>query len=420
LKLNSIKNPARFSLSRTFLGLVILLGGVTNPGAALDFGLVIGQTPEISNEIGDIDVSYTPVLTPWFSAVRDDTLKFYLSAKFTMEYRGEAWKEPPVIPELGRSEITWHPVPVIFAALGRRHYQDPSGFISSGLFDGLSGSLSFRGSRFSAGVWYTGLLYKDTADIVMTARDREYYDKPLSPDLGEPETYFASRRVLTSLDWEYPGISSRSSLFLGLLAQFDVNRQTEWLHTQYFSARYEYTPLDGLLLEAAGAAGLGETSGLDPRMSFALSLGGGWSLPTSWEDQLSLKGVYSSPDLNESLGPLLPVNSISRGRVFTPVLSGLAFMRAAYTLRPLAVLSAEAEFSYFMRTDTTVFKDPLASLKGDAYLLGGEVYASILWGPLPDLALTLGAGAFFPQLGNTYAPETEIRWKAALGLILSL
>jgi hypothetical protein len=49
-----------------------------------------------------------------------------------------------------------------------------------------------------------------------------------------------------------------------------------------------------------------------------------------------------------------------------------------------------------------------------------EWYGTVLWAPLPDLALTLGGGAFFPGLGNAFRDDAAIRWRAALGLILSL
>jgi hypothetical protein len=108
--------------------------------------------------------------------------------------------------------------------------------------------------------------------------------------------------------------------------------------------------------------------------------------------------------------------------VFSPALGGLSTLRGAYTLRPLSALSLTAEFSYFIRTDTKTFRDSRDpdKLEADGYFLGGECYAAVAWTPLPDLALTLGGGAFFPGLGDAFTESAAIRWQAALALILSI
>jgi hypothetical protein len=113
---------------------------------------------------------------------------------------------------------------------------------------------------------------------------------------------------------------------------------------------------------------------------------------------------------------------VLRGRVFSPALTGLSILRFAYTLRPRPVFSLSGEVSYFIRTDTVTYEDNRDSekLKAEGYFLGGEFYAAIMWTPLPDLALTFGGGAFFPGLGDAFTGEAGIRWKAALGLVLSL
>jgi hypothetical protein len=48
-----------------------------------------------------------------------------------------------------------------------------------------------------------------------------------------------------------------------------------------------------------------------------------------------------------------------------------------------------------------------------------EVYGAVLWNPLPDTAVTLGGGVFFPGAGDAFTADADIRWKAAAGLILS-
>jgi hypothetical protein len=135
---------------------------------------------------------------------------------------------------------------------------------------------------------------------------------------------------------------------------------------------------------------------------------------------LSLRFLYSSPAANDRLGAFVPLNYLPQGRVFEPGIGGLSAIRGAYALRPFPLLALELEASYFIRTDTQFFADQEPDkLQGDGACLGGEVYGTAAWTPLPDLALSFGGGAFFPGLGDAFDGETEIRWKTVLGLILS-
>jgi hypothetical protein len=398
---------------------------------ALDFGLALSQELKISNEASGLGQSgnagkgvffYAPVVSPWLSAPLGKGFSLYLSGRvgfdYTADFEGNsAWRDPAALPELDRTELTWLASPSFYFRLGRQRFQDPSGLIAAGLFDGLSAGFSAAGSRFSLGAWYTGFLYKDTADIVMTGRDQEKYRKPYALD---EEGYFASRRAMASFEWEKPGLGARSSLALGVVGQFDLNGEDDWLHSQYLSVRYGLRFSGGLELQADAALGIGE----DPEWTvfFAGGLGLNWVLPGALDDRLSLRGLYSSPSQNERLRSFVPVSSVPRGQVFSPALTGISISRGAYTLRPRPALSLTGEASYFIRTDTVSFQDNREpeKLKGEGYFLGGECYGTALWTPLPDLALTFGGGAFFPGLGNAFEENAGIRWKAALGIILSL
>jgi hypothetical protein len=409
--------------------LLLLLLAAASAGA-LDFGVAISQEAKVSNEVSsgaDLLLSYTPVARPWVSAPLGKAFNLYLSGSVGFAYAADfeeqdAWREPLALPELGRTELVWAAAPSLYLRLGRQRLQDATGLVAAGLFDGVAAGFSAAGSRFSAGVWYTGLLYNKTADIVMTLRDRSDYAKPF--DLGWHEGYFASRRALVSFEWEKPDISPRSALALGLLGQFDLNGGEDRLHTQYLYARFISRFASSLEFQADAVfgAGLEFQAGEDPDWGvfFAGGLGLAW---TPHADQrLSLRGLYSTPSLDAGLRPFAPVSSVAQGQVFSPSLAGLSAFRAAYTLRPLSALSLTGEASYFIRSDTVSFADSREpdNLQEEGYFLGLEAYASAVWTPLPDLALTLGGGAFFPGLGDAFTEKTAIRWKAALGLILSL
>jgi hypothetical protein len=393
------------------------------PAAALDFGLVVSQEARASNESADAAFSYVPVASPWVSGPLGPAFSLYLSGSVGFDYAADsdgasAWREPAALPELGRAELTWTASPSLYVSLGRRRFQDPAGLIAAGLFDGLSAGFSARGSRFTAGAWHTGLLYKGTAEIVMTGRDQAAYQKPYALDGGDG--YFASRRALVSFEWEKPDLAPRSSLALGVLAQFDLNGdEDDRLDTQYLSARLGFRLAPSLELQADGVFGAGEAPAWG--VFFAGGLGLAWTPAGALDQRLSFRGLYSTPSQGERLRPFAPVSSVSQGRVFSPSLGGLSTLRGAYTLRPLRALSLTGELSCFIRTDTETFQDNREpdKLKGEGYFLGAEGYAMAVWTPLPDLALTFGGGAFFPGLGNAFTESAAVRWKAALALMLS-
>jgi hypothetical protein len=410
------KTPVKSALLCVFLCAALSAG-------ALDFGLVLNQELKLSNEIGDGAFFYTPRISPWVSGPLGGQFYLYLSGRLGFEYAnsfGEdsAWRDPPILPELDRSEFTWFVSPALSLTLGRQRLRDPAGLVVSGLFDGLRAGFSAGGGRFSAGAWYTGLLHKDTAKILISSRDRAEQNKPWDLD----GTYFASRRMLVSFDWENPGLSPRSSLALGFLGQFDLNEGNGGFHSQYLSALYGLRFSGGSTLEGSAVLGIGEPEDGEPGVFFAGALEGSWALPGAPEDRLSLRGLYASPGKNDRLISFVPVNSLPQGQVFSPALGGISLLKTAYTVRPRSALALTAEGAYFIRTDTVSFRDggEPDKLKGDGYFLGGELYGTARWSPLPDLALTLGAGAFFPFLGNAFDRGADLRWKMALGLILSL
>jgi hypothetical protein len=208
---------ARRGPIRHFFALVFLCSAF--PGSAFDFGLVIQQSPEFTNAGGNRsgELNYTGSYSPWFSSLLGKTAELYLSAKLSTVYEGGAWtpETMPLLPEAGRFEVSWRPAASVYLEAGRIRFQDPSGFIAAGNFDGFNGSVVLGKSRLSAGAFYTGLLFKETAGILMTPEDIQTYTGA--------DSYFASRRALFSTGAEFPVLTPRSSLAVNALFQFDLN-----------------------------------------------------------------------------------------------------------------------------------------------------------------------------------------------------
>jgi hypothetical protein len=383
--------------------------------SAADFGLAINTSGDYTSDTGGAEFGFSGTLTPWFSAALGEKAGLYMSGNVSFRYEHEEW-ETPIRAELERTELDFHPAPAVYVNLGRQQYRDSGGMILSGLFDGIHSSFSLGRARLSVGAFYTGFLYKERAEILMTAEDR---DKRLIPvDYGNMETYFASRRVVVPLGLEFPDLASRVSLGLTLLAQIDVNNAPA-LHSQYAELRFGIDAADPLRFTLTGTGSLAESEGVEePRAGFAAAFVMDWDMPGALTDMLSAELRWGSGAVNERIGPFIPVSGIAQGTVFTPTLPGLMNARAGYTARIGNILSLSPEAVFFWRTDTETFKDTELDSASQDRFLGTEVYGSLVLAFRSALRMVAGGGVFFPS--GVFVETAGIRWKINAGIILSL
>jgi hypothetical protein len=384
---------------------------------AADFGVVLGTEGEYTGAMSPEGFSVAAYASPWISAALNETINFHASGKLIYGY-AEA-KDPPgnLFFELERTELNWHPASLLYIALGRQRFRDTLGMTVSGLFDGAAGSVNFGVGRVSLGAFYTGLLYKETAKIIMTPNDLQNYQKSFA--LDDLAAYFASRRVLLALTGEFPALTPRTALTVQGLAQFDVNDTPDTLHTQYLEIRFTAEPLEPLHLEA-GVLGELLQGGDEVRGSAAASAGVDWEVPGALSDLLSAKFLWTGGKTGDTGSSFVPVGGVGSGRIFDPGLGALMSAGLSYQALVLAGFSAEAGGAYFIRTDLGTLEDADLDEESDSRLLGGELFGSLIWAPDPALRLNLGGGAFFPGWGGAFRPDTPARWKANLGLIVSL
>ena len=133
--------------------------------------------------------------------------------------------------------------------------------------------------------------------------------------------------------------------------------------------------------------------------ALAAEMGISWLAPTQ---QLSLMGRYSS-------AAFLPLNTITQGNILEPMLSGLYLISLDYTARLHRSLSLGLESVYFIQSYV---------YDSEGRFWGAEVFGSFFWNPFSDLSINLGAGAFFPSLGNA-VPNTDVLWRIRLNVIIS-
>jgi hypothetical protein len=413
------------------------------PLFSVDFGLAVSQIGEYTNIAGDGEdeyANYTGSYIPWITSELGKAAMLYLSAKVGMKYETGEWevREPleadeidafplekaHVLTELGRFEFSWRPAASIYLEAGRIRFQDPLGIVAAGLFDGLTGSFVVGKARINAGAYYTGFLYKGTAKILMNSRDTENYVLPVH--YGELwDTYFASRRVLVSASGEFPDLTPHTTLTVNALGQFDLNPEAlsgeSMLHTQYFSVLYTASPLRTLTLIGGGVLGTAQSE-TDGRLHFAATLGVEWEVPGALQDMIQGEVLWTSgtgAGGAAAFTAFMPVNSITRGQVYTPKLSGIMTARGQYSTRLSRSFAVSMEGTYFIRTDEDTPIEAEDSPLSER-LLGGELFGSLIYAPASDFMITLGGGAFFPSWGNVFEKDTPIRWKLMAGLVFSL
>jgi len=291
-------------------------------------------------------------LFPWLSLPLGN-VDFYLSAGVSANYEDKM----VLVPELHRLQLSFKSsamLPLDFR-LGRIFWQDPSGFTAQGYFDGLDVFHDLGSIRLGAALFYTGLLYKDTARINMSPKDPVNYSKVFDwGDFGN--TYFAPRRLLTCLYGDFPGFlpPGRGNIYAGFLAQFDLSDAEEAFHSQYFLLRYaiDYKRFD---LSAAGAMEFENTETRGFKAAFAYTLEGG--MQTGFiSDRLSLGLRWASGE-GENTAAFFPLIRQSQGMALRPIFSGIMTVRANYQARILPTLAGYFGGRYLIRTDSKSFYD---------------------------------------------------------------
>jgi len=392
---------------------------------AYDFGLLTNQHVGISNSAGDDNAfEYSAGILPRFSFLVGETGSFIISAGLTLGYDEKFY----FVPELMRTEFSMR-----FGAwgirAGRINYSDPLSFIAEGLFDGAQLTHSSPFGRFGFGAWYTGLLYKRTANITMTAEDAGLYSSDL--DYGDfSNTYFAPRRLLFSLDWEHPSVGKLLRLKTALTGQVDLSDKEEKYNSQYLILKAGI-PVNNFLFEVGGSLETaqhksplaGDESSSEDfsfNMAMAFDLGIFWTLPVDIISKISFNCHYASGKINDNFGQFVPVTTKYYGEIFQSKMTGITVLALNYSARLAQSLGTNIAASYFVRNDLVTYNSyPIKTEGDDGYFLGGEIFAKLIWSPVSDIQFSLGGGAFIPAMGDNW-PDEKPKWRVDLSAILAL
>ena len=412
----------------------VLLLLLTAPLGAADFGLITNQYVEygdtksgVSGE--DPSVAYQADILPRLSFLLGDVGDGIVSAGMTLGWDDGFY----YVPELLRTELSLR-----FGnnriKFGRTPYADPLGFIASGLFDGMQYSCYSQAGTFSVGAWYTGLLYKENANITMTKHDQAVYESIIGYENFDDfrNTYFASRRLLASFDWEHPSIGEVISLKAALTGQVDFSqgadfsKKNERYHSEYFSLKAGI-PVKRFLFELGGSLEAAQSTAEKAKdtlhtMAFAFDMGIFWRLPTNINSRLSLTGSFASGTINNNdvVSAFVPITTTAYGDIFEAKLSGITVLGLQYTARLHRVIGTSLSASHFVRNDTETYRDyPVSAGKNSGHFLGTEFFGRLILSPVSDLQFNIGGGAFLPVIGDV-SKEAKPLWRVELTAIWAI
>jgi hypothetical protein len=403
--LNSNKKAAAGNIRRARRAFLLPLLLAAPAVFSQDFGLALRQSAVFTDgEKSYGGIEYTGTALPWFAAPLGEQWDLYISGGISAQMTIETWK---ALPELYRTEAVFRPAPGLRLRAGRVPFTGSLPYTMAGLFDGVSAQLASGGGQLRAGIFYTGLLYKKAAYIVITPEDRA--------DYNDKDVYFASRRLAAGITWEQTGVFETPANFSASgLCQIDLNGGDAPVHSQYLEAKFD-TPLGTSVNTGFGAVlELVEQKGKSPRAAFAASAEFRWLVPGAFPDMLSAAGHVSSGAWNGKAGVFLPVTSQAVGKILRPDLAGIALAEVSYTARFHRAVSADLSGAYYFRTDRVTYSDPGVDASSVSPLLGSEVYGGFKLAPFSDILLGFGGGVFFPRTGKVFKDNAGIKYRVTL------
>jgi len=388
--------------------IIALLLVMARPAFSADFGILFSQIIE-----AEIDYfAYSPTLTPWLSWEGKNGFSLYLSGhlsfdyyKYSGEFTDSSWDFEP---ELSHFALNYINERMSFEA-GRIEYTDIMGYAAYGLFDGLRIDAITSFGIISVSAFYTGLLFKETAKIIMTENDILQYLKPW--DFDNFDGYYASRRVLAALRLDLP-VGKTNIFSTEVLAQFDLNDSDNKLHSQYCEVQYMFYPINMMRITAAALLETMQDGDGDLRASFGALAQVRTEISGGLNDWFDFTVKFTSGSIDSAFVPFFSMNYVSQGAVFPISSARLALLEAGYNVKIANALLAGYELHYFIRTFNNF---PAAGT-----LYGGELWTFFTFRPSESIRLTFGAGAFFPRLGNVYPSDTDTIWRLYATLTLAL
>lgn len=292
--------------------------------------------------------------------------------------------------------------------LGRFLISDYSSKILNSQLDGFlfSTDLSNVTVFFNAG--YTGLLYKNDANIFLSQADKDFF---------LTNTLFAPSRIVTGIGIKSLELLPLHDMGLELYAQFDT-APTNAVHTQYAEAY-----VDGRINQnfkwrmfAILCARLPDTV-----TQYAASAGLRFkaSFPELLALRISQETLWASGSF-DSLLPFLPINQSTLATVFGGAFTDSIVPSLELSINPISILSIGLKGTGIFRSTLNAPADITFPETSSSYYLGSEAGLTFNLRPTSDLSVNAALGAFIPNTVDAYAVASPVRYFGAVNLVFSL
>ncbi len=412
-------------ISLLFLG-SILAGGF---GQSFDWGGKVENVTQCATMEGET-LTQGDKITLWGKYLISSNTTLYADAGYLYRYENEETLHSPDFTALYLSGKNTRLLGGDYT-LGRFQMRDSHGTVLDSVADGFRYTLSEAPFLFSFTAGYTGLVFIDNSNILMTPSDD--YEKQ------DEDGILAPPRLIQALNMKYSGLSSGVVLTLSLVGQEDLRQEsfiedytpgTGTFHSQYALAGAEGRIGSELFFSVEGGAQLGQYSIPEPSESYMVIAGMGKglleyypSLPMkpraslemaytsgdSWKDRGDYMG-YSLGD-TDNLYRFSPVSNSSKGFVYTLKTGNLMYSDFRVSAKPLESLQVElASITFFRAVDGPVSDGSIGEDAGGSLYLGEEIDLILNWRPLSDLGMSLSNGVFLPN-GDIFE-DKDVRFRS--------
>ncbi len=322
--------------------------------------------------------------------------------------------------------------------LGRFRMKDSSRLLLNSIADGFSISYPSGQFSFSFSAGYTGLVFIDSSEIVMTPSDD--YEKQ------DDQGFLAPPRIVQVLNLKFSGLTPGLTLLFSLAGQEDLRTEefiedyvpgTGKFHTQYALAGLEGLIRPDLFFSFSGVfqtgqyivpetsdnylvlAGLGKAvveyypaARYSPKASIELLYASG----DSWENRGDWVG-YSISDPGQ-LNRFSSISNATKGFVYTLQTGNVLYGDLGFSIKPLKNLQAAIHGTTFFRAvNGPVSDSSITEESGDSLYLGEEIDLIVNWRPFSDLGLSFTTGVFLPN--SDIFEDDDMRFRAGTYLSFS-
>jgi len=387
--------------------------------ADVDWGGKIENISQVSN-IENEEFTQGNKAGFWLRSSFSPGLNIFGKAGYIYRFENEEHQHTPDISELylyGKSNLG--DGKALSYKAGRFRFRDSSTYIMKSAADGAE--VLFKNNAFPlrAGIGYTGLIFNETSEVVMSMADTLDSDE-----------IFASPRLLGFAELSSVPLAGGNTLKLAVIAQLDLRpedsgyvtqSQTGKLHTQYVQLSADGPIIPELFYSLSTVLQTGQylVPAYDPEPSARYSYMGGMAAfsldyyaEPRYNTTISLEALYSSGDswsdrsdfngLNlpgsSSLHRFIPISKSTKGYVYSPELGNLIFGDVSLSVMPVEQVQLLLSAITFLRAvDGPIFDDYISEDSGNSLYLGEEIDFTVNYRPFSDLGFSLSSGIFIPN-----------------------